>query len=169
MSKTAKFVLILLENANWIENQAIQFYASIFNDAESSSKKYVEENFSVQKLMKIQNDFSVEIVMVYVDQTPLSFMKLNSSRLYNQHLDASKPICISDMVHLNPDEITILLKRAEEIALQRKHDVIWIKVLKQDLILIDVVKSFHFEVFNYQRNEHDQTLEKHHYFKKHLH
>ncbi|OXA90387.1 hypothetical protein [Flavobacterium hercynium] len=168
MSKTAKFVLILLENANWIENQALQFYTQLFKDAESSAKKYTEENFSIQKLMKIQNDFSVEIVMVYEDETPKSFMKLNSSRLYNQNLNANKPICITDIVYSSPDEIKLLINRAEEIGIQRKHDLIWVKALKEDLILIEILEAFDFKKFTFQKEETDAMSENHHYFKKKL-
>ena len=83
-----------------IENQAIQFYASIFNDAESSSKKYVEENFSVQKLMKIQtttwNTFAISTWNASVGQRMMARPK-NDGQMVRKQMKArpSQKCCIS--------------------------------------------------------------------------
>ena len=146
MNKIAKFVVIINDNVIWMENKALEFYSALFGKRELG-EKFVEENLSHQKLFKIQNDFSVEMLMVYEGENPLSFMKLNSSRLYNQNLDASKAINIEHVVYFSSEDVEVLFKRTEEVALQRKHDLIWVKVLAIDLVLIEVLRSLHYKEF----------------------
>ncbi|MEP6803678.1 MAG: hypothetical protein ABI892_04080 [Flavobacterium sp.] len=166
MSKIAKFVVIINDNVVWMEEKALQFYADLFVTSKETGEKYARENLSSQQLFKIQNDFSVEMLMAYDGENPLSFMKLNSSRLSNQNLDANKPIGINHIVYFNREDISVLFKRSEEVALQRKHDLIWAKVFEIDTTLIEELKSLGYEEFYYENDLNRDTNEKQLYFKK---
>lgn len=161
MLKVAKFVVIINENVAWMENQAINFYTNLFQ-SQIEGKKYTEENLSREILFKIQNDFSIEMLMVYGDETPLSFLKMNSSRLFNQNLGAFKPLNISTIIYDNTEDIMVLLKRVEEVAYQRKHDMIWVKVLKTDTFLIQKLQTLTYEEFSIGNTKKEQET----YFKK---
>jgi len=167
MSKVVKFVVLLIENALWMENKAIGFYTAVLGD-KASGEKYVAENLSHQKLIRIQNDFSVEMLMVHEAETPLSFMKLNSSRLYNQNTRANKPMGIEQVVYFNSEELSLLLKRAEAIAAQRKHDLIWIKVFEKDTVLKEILQSFDYREFHFDEQANEDSQHQQLYFKKEL-
>lgn len=98
MSKVAKFVVIINDNVVWMEEKALKFYSDLFGTEKEIGEKYAQENLSSQKLFRIQNDFSVEMLMAYEGENPLSFLKLNSSRLANQNLGANKPIGFNHIV-----------------------------------------------------------------------
>jgi hypothetical protein len=166
MSKIAKFVVIINDNVVWMEEKALQFYADLFVNSKETGEQYARENLSSQQLFKIQNDFSVEMLMAYDGENPLSFMKLNSSRLSNQNLDANKPMGVDHIVYFNPEDINVLFKRAEEVALQRKYDLIWAKAFAVDTVLIETLKSLGYEEFNYEKDSTRDTDEKQLYFKK---
>jgi hypothetical protein len=166
MSKIARFVVIINDNVVWMEEKALKFYSDLFVDSKEVGEKYADENLSSQKLFKIQNDFSVEMLMAYEGENPLSFMKLNSSRLSNQNLDADKAIGVDHIVYFNQEDILVLFKRAEEVALQRKHDLIWAKAFEIDTILIETLRSLGYEEFNYENDVNRDTDQKQLYFKK---
>jgi hypothetical protein len=149
MSKIAKFVLVLAENAAWMENQAIQFYTLLFGHSNETAQKYVSEHFSQKKLIRDQNDFSIEILMVYEDEKPLCFLELNSSWGINQNLPAVKPVCINHIIHHNGEGLTELIKRAEEIAAQRKLDLIWMRVFNTDRILLNLMLQLGYLEFEF--------------------
>lgn len=161
MFKVAKFVVIINENVNWMENQAINFYTNLFQ-SQTEGKKYTEENLSREILFKIQNDFSIEMLMVYESETPRSFLKMNSSRLFNQHIGTAKPLSLETIIYDSEDDIVILLKRVEEVATQRKYDLIWIKVCITDTLLIQILQSLGYRQFSLADNKKEQEI----YFKK---
>ncbi|MCP2025510.1 hypothetical protein L1276_000650 [Flavobacterium sp. HSC-32F16] len=165
MNKAARFVVIINDNVVWMESQALQFYERLFKQKELALE-CAEEKFSQKELFRIQNDFSIEILMVYEGENPQSFLKLDSSRLSNENLGAEKAICLKDIIYFNEEDITVLFKRAEEIALQRKHDLIWIKAFSIEEILIKTLKDLEYEEFEFQ--ETASILEKQIYFKKKL-
>lgn len=74
MSKAAKFVVKINDNIIWMEEKALKFYSDLFGSSKEIGEKYTTENLSRQKFFKIQNDFSVEMLMVYENENPLSFM-----------------------------------------------------------------------------------------------
>ncbi|MBF4516895.1 hypothetical protein IRZ71_11085 [Flavobacterium sp. ANB] len=169
MEKIAKFVVKSTENINWMEKKAIQFYSHLFGQSDVLGEKYVEENLSVQKLIKLQNDFSIEILAVYDDETPLSFMKMNSSRLSNQNLDANKALGLGNIIYFNTEELIPLLERAEAIAVQRKHDLIWIKLFETDTILLNALESKGYLNFDFEVNNNENLYPKEIYLKKAIH
>lgn len=147
MSKVAKFVLIIMESAQRIEKQALEFYSKLLS-SEELGKQFVKETLSLEQLLKIQNDFSVEIVMVEENQNYGSFIKLNSSRLYNENKEGKKPLGIEQIVYFNTEELALLFDRIKVIATQRKNDLIWIKVLEVDTILQEFLESIGYKTFN---------------------
>lgn len=165
MSKTARFVVIINDNVTWMENEAHQFYERLFNQKEAVDK-YAEEKFSQKELFRIQNDFSIEILMVYDNENPQSFLKLDSSRLSNENLGAQKAIALKDIIHFNADDINVLLKRAEEIAFQRKHDIIWTKVFECDKELIQALQTSEYERFEFESETKKDDFQSQLYFKK---
>ncbi|GAA3768061.1 hypothetical protein [Flavobacterium ginsengiterrae] len=165
MSKTARFVVIINDNVTWMENEAHQFYERLFNQKEAVDK-YAEEKFSQKELFRIQNDFSIEILMVYDNENPQSFLKLDSSRLSNENLGAQKAIALKDIIHFNADDINVLLKRAEEIAFQRKHDIIWTKVFECDQELIQALQTSEYERFEFECETEKDDFQPQLYFKK---
>lgn len=169
MEKIAKFVVKSTENIIWMEKKAIQFYSDLFGQSNILGEKYVEENLSVQKLIKLQNDFSLEILAVYDDETPLSFMKLNSSRLSNQNLGANKALGLGNIIYFNAEELIPLLERAEAIAVQRKHDLIWIKLFETDTILLNILQCKEYVKFDFEVNTNEDIYPKEIYLKKAIH
>lgn len=157
MSKAAKFVVKINDNIIWMEEKALKFYSDLFGSSKEIGEKYTTENLSRQKFFKIQNDFSVEMLMVYENENPLSFMKLNSSRLSNQNLGANKAIGVDDIVYFNQDDLIVLFKRAEEVAIQRKHDLIWAKAFEIDVVLIQTLKSLGYQKFSYKNEDNQEN------------
>lgn len=92
-------------------------------------------------------------------------MKLDSRRVLNQKIEAKKAIHVKGIVYLNSEDLLLLLKRAEEVALQRKHDLIWIEVFQLDIILSEIVQSLEFERFDLKQNN---NYPKRIYFRKQL-
>ncbi|MNL66642.1 hypothetical protein D3C87_1911400 [compost metagenome] len=50
----------------------------------------------------------------------------------------------------------MLIKRAEEIASQRKHDLIWLSAFAVDTALIDILRSLNYEEFEGKESIEDQ-------------
>jgi hypothetical protein len=168
MSKSAKFIVIINESILSMENNAILFYSNLFGQSNSLGEKYAKENLSSQKFLKIQNDFLVEILAVGEDKNPVSFLKLDSRRLSNQIPETKKAIRVSDIVYFSSEDLTLLLKRAEEVALQRRHDLIWIEVFEIDTILIEMLQSFGFEKFDFNQDNSEDIYPKRIYFRKQI-
>lgn len=167
MSKVAQFVVILDANSRWMESQALHFYSNLFS-SDDLGEKYVAENLSVSKFIKIQNNFSVEVLIVNDDETPLSFMQLNSSRLSNQNLGTNKPIGIDHIVYFNAEETILLFNRAEVIAKQRKHDLIWVKIFEADIVLKETLQSLGYTPFDYEGDIPNNVDQKQIYFRKEI-
>ena len=148
MSKKAQFVVIIQDTATWMENQAKKFYSNLFS-SETIGEKYVGETLSIPALFKVQNDFNIEVLMVHENETPSSFLQLNSSRILNEKIEAEKPICIDHIVYSDVEEIQILFDRAEVIAQQRKHDLVWVKLFESDLILKETLIGMGYTAFNF--------------------
>ncbi|MDY0989749.1 hypothetical protein SOM12_20115 [Flavobacterium sp. CFBP9031] len=155
MSKIAKFVVIINDNVFWMEDKAVQFYTNLFKEKELG-EKYAEEHLSKKELFRIQNDFSIEILMAYLGETPQSYLKLDSSRILNENLGASKAINLSEVVYFDEEDLKVLIKRAEEIASQRKHDLIWVSAFAIDTALIDILRSINYEEFEGKESIEDQ-------------
>lgn len=164
MSKIAKFVVIINDNVFWMEDKAVQFYTNLFKEKELG-EKYAEEHLSKKELFRIQNDFSIEILMAYLGETPQSYLKLDSSRILNENLGASKAINLSEIVYFDEEDLKVLIKRAEEIASQRKHDLIWVSAFAVDTALIDILRSINYEEFEGKESIEDQ-FPKRIYFRK---
>lgn len=167
MSKKAQFVVIIQDTAIWMENQAKKFYTSLFS-SEAISKKYVAKTLSVQALFKVQNDFNIEVLMIHENETPSSFLQLNSSRILNEKIEAKKPICFEHIVYLDVEEIQILFDRAEVIAKQRKHDFVWVKFFDSDFTLKQKLLSLNYTLFDYEENPTDILPAKQYFLKKEI-
>lgn len=155
MSKIAKFVVIINDNVFWMEDKAVQFYTNLFEEKDLG-EKYAEQHLSKKELFRIQNDFSIEILMAYLDETPQSYLKLDSSRILNENLGVSKAINLSEIVYFDEEDLKALIKRAEEIASQRKHDLIWVSAFAIDTDLIDRLRLLNYEEFDWQESTKDQ-------------
>ena len=164
MSKIAKFVVIINDNVSWMEDKAVQFYTNLFREKDLG-EKYAEQHFSQKELFKIQNDFSIEILMAYLGETPQSYLKLDSSRILNENLGASKAINLSEIIYFDEEDLKALIKRSEEIAYQRKHDLIWVKAFAIDTALIDILRLLNYEEFDLEKSIEDQ-FPKRIYFRK---
>jgi len=164
MSKIAKFVVIINDNVFWMEDKAVQFYTNLFKEKELG-EKYAEEHLSKKELFRIQNDFSIEILMAYLGETPQAYLKLDSSRIVNENLGASKAINLSEIIYFDEEDLKVLIKRAEEIASQRKHDLIWVSAFALDTALIDILRSLNYEEFDGKESIEDQ-FPKRIYFRK---
>lgn len=168
MSKKAQFVVIILYTATDMEAKAKKFYSNLFL-SEEIGEQYVSEKLSISELFKVQNDFNIEVLMIHENETPASFLQLNSSRIFNEKVEASKPICMEHIVHLNVEEIQLLFNRAEEIAKQRKHDFIWVKIFESDLILKETLIEMGYIIFNYSGTAAENLPVKQLFLKKEIH
>lgn len=110
----------------------------------------------------------IEILVTGEDKKPLSFLKLDSRRLSNKNIEANKAIFVSDVVYFNSEDLILLLKRAQEVASQRKHDSIWVEVFQIDIILTETVQSLGFERFDYEENNSNDNYPKRIYFRKQI-
>jgi hypothetical protein len=168
MSKSAKFIVIINETITSMENNSILFYSNLFGQSNSLGEKYANENLSGQNFSKIQNDFLVEILAIGEEKKPLSFLKIDSRRLINQNMEANKAIRVSDIVYFSIEDLILLLKRAEEVAVQRRHDLIWIEAFEVDTTLIKIAESLGFEKFNFEHQNSDIYPDQI-YFRKQIH
>ncbi|KAF2326517.1 hypothetical protein [Flavobacterium ginsenosidimutans] len=167
MSKAAQFVVIIMDTATWMENQAKKFYSNLFS-SEAIGEKYVSETLSISELFKVQNDFNIEVLMVHENEIPSSFLQLNSSRIFNEKIEASKPICINHIVYFNTEEIQVLFNRTEVIAKQRKHDLVWVKLFESDAILKETLLSMNYSFFDFEENATENLPEKQIFLKKEI-
>lgn len=167
MTKKAQFVVIIMETASWMESQAQKFYADLFPSSEEG-EKYAAKNLSISELFKVQNDFNIEVLMVYENENPSSFIQLNSSRIFNENIEAEKPICVEYIIYSSAEEILVLIDRAEVIAKQRKNDLIWIKLFEFDSILKETLESNGYEKFDFEETIPNETNSKQIYFKKNI-
>ncbi|MHC0445017.1 hypothetical protein ACWA1F_06375 [Flavobacterium sp. 3-218] len=165
MSKIAKFVVIINDNVFWMEDKAVQFYTNLFG--KDLGEKYAEKHLSQKELFGIQNDFSIEILMAFLGETPQAYLKLDSSRILNENLGASKAINLSEIIYFDEEDLTALIKRAEEIAFQRKHDLVWVKAFPADIGLIEKLRSLDYEEFDWTESAEDQFPERI-YFRKEM-
>jgi hypothetical protein len=163
MSKAAKFIVIINDNISRMEDKAILFYSNLFGEL---GEKYASENLSSASFKKIQNDFLIEILAIGEDKNPLSFLKVDSRRLSNQNLGANKAIRVSDVVYFGSEDLTLLLNRAEEVAVQRKHDLIWIEAFEIDFTLIETLQFNHYQKFNFEQETANNIYPKRIYFRK---
>jgi hypothetical protein len=168
MSKAAKFIVIINDTITSMENNSILFYSNLFGQSNSLGEKYAQENLSGQNFSKIQNDFLVEILAIGEEKKPLSFLKIDSRRLINQNLEANKAIRVSDIVYFSLEDLILLLKRAEEVAVQRKHDLIWIEAFEVDTTLINTAQSLGFERFSFEQGSNENLYPKRIYFRKQI-
>ncbi len=164
MSKVAKFVVIVIENASWMEKQSLSFYSNLLGN--SLGEKYANENLSFDEFIRIQNDFLIEVLMIYDGETPLSFSKLNSSRIFDQELNAKKPIGLEHIIYKSTEDLQLLCKRGEEVAKQRRHDLIWIKTLDEDLVMKEILISNGYEEFKLEETIDNVSQLKEVYFMK---
>lgn len=148
MIKVVRFVVIIDETINYMENKALEFYSHLFG--EKKGEEYVSQNLSRAEFLKIRNDFSVEVLMTYHDDDPFSFLIIDSSRQTNEKLGAEKGINIREIVYSDPDDIKLIVNRAEEIARQRKHDFIWIRVFESDFILRNMMITLNYQQFEFK-------------------
>lgn len=167
MSKKAQFVVIIQDTATWMENQAKKFYSNLFS-SETIGEKYAAESLSIPALFKVQNDFNIEVLMVHENETPSSFLQLNSSRIFNEKMEAEKPICFEHIVYSDAEEIEILFNRAEVIAKQRKHDLVWVKIFESDVTLKETLLSLNYKPFNYVENVSQNLPEKQLFLRKEM-
>lgn len=165
MSKVAKFVVIINDNVFWMAEKAVQFYTNLVKEKEIG-RKYADEHLSERELFRIQNDFSIEILMAYLGETPHAYLKLDSSRILNENLGASKAINVSEIIYFDEADLKALMKRVEEIASQRKHDLIWVKAFAIDSLLVEMLKSLNYEEFDWQESEDNQFLKRIYFRKK---
>lgn len=165
MSKAANFIVIINENITRMQTKAIVFYSNLMGEL---GEKYATENLSKSSFLKIQNDFLVEIVAVGEDKNPLSFLKLDSRRLSNQNTGANKAIRVSDVVYFSSEDLTLLLNRAEEVAIQRKHDLIWIEVFETDSIFIQTLQGNHYQKFDFEQDSATGIYPEQIYFRKQI-
>ncbi|MBS7253714.1 hypothetical protein [Flavobacterium branchiicola] len=167
MSKKAQFVVIIQDTAAWMENQAKRFYTTLFS-SETIGEKYVAKTLSIQALFKVQNDFNIEVLMVHENETPSSFLQLNSSRILNEKIEAKKPICIEHIVYSDVEEIQVLFDRAEVIAKQRKHDFVWVKLFASDFTLKQTLLSMNYSLFDFQEDSNEILPENQLFLKKEI-
>nr|WP_294782354.1 hypothetical protein [uncultured Flavobacterium sp.] len=167
MLKKAQFVVIIQDTATWMEDQAKKFYSNLFS-SETIGEKYTAEALSIPALFKVQNDFNIEVLMVHEDETPSSFLQLNSSRIFNEKIDAEKPICFEHIVYSDVEEIEILFNRAEVIAKQRKHDLVWVKFFESDVTLKEMLLSLNYKPFDYVESSLENLPEKQLFLKKEI-
>lgn len=167
MGIIAKFVIIVPENASWIEHNALEMYIKLLPEAKEEAESYVEDNLSADKLIWGQNDFSTEMLMTYDKEIPLAFLQL-TSKYANKYIQAQKPIGIQHIIHTGETGLRELLERAIQIAIQRKYTLIWIKALRNDRILIELLLSSGYEEFEPRELEQDISLIEYIYFKKAL-
>ncbi|SFD48318.1 hypothetical protein [Flavobacterium phragmitis] len=168
MSKKAQFVVIIQDTATNMEAKAKKFYSDLFL-SEEVGEQYVSEYLSVPELFKVQNDFNIEVLRIHENEIPFSFLQLNSNRIFNEKIEASKPVCIEHIVHFSVEEIQLLFTRAEEIARQRKHDFIWVKLFETDLMLKETLIEMGYSAFNYFGTITENLPAKQLFLKKEIH
>ena len=139
MPVIAKFIVASEENAHRVSQMAKQHYARV------TKQKDIDKQYSVSAYLNRANSFTREWLMTFDvtgededrQETPLAFVVLVSANIPNE-VQGNKPLFIEQVVYSEIiDGLPEVLKRAIEIANQRRHDVVWAEVPATD----EVVKN----------------------------
>lgn len=134
MPITVKYVVLTEDHAGWIiENTKLQ-YQRLFEDHPKYAdiRSHIDNTYELEPFVKSHNDFSRQMLMAFEGSTPLASAELVSSLPDEEKPEGSaKPLLFHKIVH-DPEGkgLPELLQRAEEIARQRKHDALVVKVWK---------------------------------------
>lgn len=140
MSTIVKFVVANEENAYKVSELAKKYYSKI-------GEKDVDKTYNVSVLLNNAASFTREWLMAFEvtgededrQEEPLAFIELVSSNIPVQ-VDGNHPVFVEKAFFSERGEgLSEVLKRAHEIAAQRKHDVVWAQIPDND---VKVVESF---------------------------
>nr|WP_322623495.1 hypothetical protein [uncultured Flavobacterium sp.] len=148
MSIIVKFIVITPLNSTWIRNSAEQQIKDTYKTPESlqQAENTLLPAFTDESLIWGQNDFSKEMLMAFNEEEPVSSLRLVSNQPKLQELEANKPMYLDMIVHNFSEEgLKALINRAEQIAHQRKYDLLWTSVSVEDTFIKDTFEAFGFK------------------------
>lgn len=134
MPVIVKFIVASEENAYRVSQMAKQHYARV------TQQKNIDKEYSVSAFLNSANSFTREWLMSF-DVTgededraedPLAFVELLSANLPKE-ATGNKPVYIEKITHSDKENgLKEVINRALEIAIQRKHDIVWAEVPATD-------------------------------------
>ncbi|MBC9795501.1 hypothetical protein [Sinomicrobium weinanense] len=132
MPVTVKYIVLTEDHAHWIIDNTKAQYRRLFEDHPeyAAIKAHIDNTYVLEPLVKSHNDFSKQMLMAFEDATPLASAELLSSLPDEKKPEgSSKPLLFHKIVHNSTEKgLPELLHRAEEIARQRKHDALVVKL-----------------------------------------
>jgi hypothetical protein len=153
MSIIVKFIVITPLNSTWIRNSAEQQLKETYKTPESlqQAENTLLPAFTDESLIWGQNDFSKEMLMAFNEEEPVSSLRLVSNQPKLPVLEANKPMFLDMIVHNFSEEgLKALINRAEQIAHQRKYDLLWTYLSTEDSFCLNTFKEYGFKLIENQ-------------------
>lgn len=145
MPVIVKFIVASEENAHRVSQMAKQHYAKL-------SQKNIDKEYSVSAFLNSANSFTREWLMSFEvtgedeerQEEPLAFVELLSANLPKE-AEGNKPVYIEKITHGDKGNgVKEVVNRALEIAIQRRHDVIWAEIPEGDDAVKNTLAEFGF-------------------------
>jgi hypothetical protein len=147
MSIIIKFIVASEENAHRVSKMAIEHYTR------ADQQKDIHKEYSVSAFLNSANSFTREWLMSFNvtgededrEEQPLAFMELLSAHIPKE-AEGAKPLYIEKSIYAtNGEGLKEVLNRAIEIAKQRRHDMLWAEIPKNDAKVKEVYAALGFE------------------------
>lgn len=131
MPVTVKYVVLTEDHANWIIDNTKTQYRRLFEDHPeyAAIKSHIDNTYVLEPFVRSHNDFSKQMLMAFDGTSPLASAELVSTLPDKEKPEGSaKPLLFHKIIHTPEGKgLPELLRRAEEIAWQRKHDTLVIR------------------------------------------
>lgn len=141
-----------IEDLETLQNIGRETFHETFakHNSEDEMQKYLDESFSPEKLIKELNTFDSQFFIVWEDENPIGYLKLNSGKAQTElHDEVSleiERIYVKSKYH-GKKVGQILYEKALEIALQQNKKYLWLGVWEENLRAVNFYKKNGFVEF----------------------
>ena len=135
-----------------LRHLAIQTFKEAFAEGNSETEMtlYLEKSFSREQLLKELNSASSEFYMVYLEDIPLAYLKVNFGNAQTESIDADALEIERIYVlktYYGKSVAQLLLNKSITIARQNQKTFIWLGVWENNHRAVAFYKKNGFEVF----------------------
>ncbi|WP_415327288.1 GNAT family N-acetyltransferase [Chryseobacterium sp. MMS23-Vi53] len=154
-----------IEDLETIQNIGRETFYETFapHNSEEAMQKYLNESFASEKLTKELNDHDSQFFIVWENENPIGYLKLNSGNAQTESEDENaleiERIYVKKAYH-GKRVGQILYDKALEIALQEEKKYIWLGVWEKNVRAVNFYKKNGFIEFTthiFKLGDEEQT------------
>lgn len=149
MSISVKYAVFTEDHTQWVITHTRKHFERLFEDHTDypEIKKYIDENYAPEALVRRHNDFSRQMLMAFEGTQPLASAELVSMLLPEQQPENSdRPLLIHRLLHdASGRGLSEILRRSEEIAFQKKHDALIVRAFDNASVTRRIIEEQGFE------------------------